>query len=76
MENVGSISVLEIKNDPSPSIYPSNQLLVIIILWFVGIIVLVRLVFILFFNSNNLFANFSASFNQTLKVVYFFLDIS
>jgi hypothetical protein len=31
-EKVGSISVLDIKNDPSPSMYPSNQLLVITIL--------------------------------------------
>jgi hypothetical protein len=32
IENPGSRSVLEIKKDPSPSIYPSNQLLVTIIL--------------------------------------------
>jgi|SRR6185503_270625 hypothetical protein len=51
IEKVGVKLSLLIKKDPSPSINPSNQYLVIIILELSGLSKLIRLVFILFFSS-------------------------
>lgn len=51
IEKVGVKLSLLIKKDPSPSINPNNQYLVIIILELSGLSKLKRLVFILFFSS-------------------------
>ena len=50
IERTGLKVALSILNEPSPSIKPTNQLFVIKT-WFSGILKLIRLVFMLFFNS-------------------------
>ncbi|ENH99017.1 hypothetical protein COCC4DRAFT_154330, partial [Bipolaris maydis ATCC 48331] len=62
IESTGLKAALSILNEPSPSIKPTNQLFVIKT-WFSGILKLIRLVFMLFFNSNNLDINSSVNFS-------------